>query len=190
MRILTLPEEHARWWPQVDRFRQTPAAWHAVPWERSPWYLDLVEWAAGHLWHRPIEYLYQAEPNLRIQEPGNVAVPWHADRDFGHHPCEWNVWVPLTPLVDDSQRVWFGSDDHPYCPTVDLGQALVFPGAIMRHGNQVNTSGRVRRSFDFRLIPADQFTDRGHSTVNYGVRMAEGDYWRRHPATGKAATPR
>ena len=55
MRILTLPEEHARWWPQVDRFRQTPAAWHAVPWERSPWYLDLVEWAAGHLWQNPFE---------------------------------------------------------------------------------------------------------------------------------------
>ena len=180
MKIVRLSKGQARWWPVIGTIRGTDQeTWHAYDWSASWVYRDLVREMARHLFKPGTRYLFQAEPNLRIQRPGDVAVPWHSDRDFGHHPAEQNVWIPLHELVDDSQRVWFEDDQgHPYCPTVDLGQALVFPGAIMEHGNQLNTCGIERRSFDFRMIRAQDWTDRGHRTVNYGVPMSIGSYWR------------
>ena len=178
MKIVQLSKAQRDWWPAVHRVRRTPEQWHAVNWSTSPFYRDLVQEMARHVFRPGVRFLFQREPNLRIHPVGGVAVPWHADRDFGHHPAEMNVWIPLTPMVDDTQRVWFEDDQgKPYCPDVDLGQALIFPGAVMEHGNRINTSGLERRSFDFRLVNAAHFTDRGKRTVNYDVAMRVGEYW-------------
>ena len=180
MKLVRLSKGQAKWWPVIATIRaDDPETWHAYDWSASWVYRELVTEMARHLFKPGTRYLFQAEPNLRIQRPGDVAVPWHADRDFGHHPAEHNVWIPLCDLVDDSQRVWFRDDDGTeYCPTVEPGQALLFPGAVMVHGNQVNTTGRTRRSFDFRMIRAADWHDTGRRTVNYGVPMSVGAYWR------------
>lgn len=135
-------------------------------------------------------YLYQREPNLRIHPPGGVAVPWHTDADFGHLPEEWNVWVPLTEITDDSQRLWLRptvGDTLPetvewakgteLAPHIHPGSALIFRGATTEHGNQVNATDTTRVSFDFRLIEKRHYRDTGAVTVLYKVPLLLGTYW-------------
>jgi ectoine hydroxylase-related dioxygenase (phytanoyl-CoA dioxygenase family) len=141
-------------------------------------YVPLVREMATHVIPEGEPYLYQVEPNLRFHPPGGVVVPWHTDADFGHLPEEWNVWVPLTETTDDSQRLWVQPPSYGQPARVPLGSALIFQGAILRHGNKVNTTDTTRVSFDFRLIAKKDYRDTGAKTVKYGVPLRVPEYWR------------
>ena len=174
---MIVPIPNRNYWSALGRLVRDQESWHALSWADNPRYLELVDFAAHTLGiDRP--FYFQAEPNLRIQEPGEIAVPWHTDADFGHQVAEMNVWVPLTWIIDDSQRVWLDRGGSPFAPKVQLGEALIFPGAAVRHGNHVNTTTRTRRSMDFRLVLAEEFTETDNRTVVYDVPMTVGGYWR------------
>lgn len=148
--------------------------WHdPTYWKASPFYRALAKEIAG-----PGHWLVQCEPNLRVHSPGAKSVPWHTDADFGHLSAEWNVWVPLTEMTDDSQRLWIKGERGTYPVHVPLEHAFVFHGATTRHGVIRNRTDTTRYSFDFRLLPLADYRDQGKVSVRYGVPLRLGDYWR------------
>jgi ectoine hydroxylase-related dioxygenase (phytanoyl-CoA dioxygenase family) len=153
--------------------------WHRHDWANDAFYRSLVMLMSVHVLEgERIPFLYQKEPNLRLHYPGEMCVPWHADADFGHNVWTWNVWIPLTEITEDSQRLWVwmgGTQAEPV--TVPLGHAFIFRGAAMRHGNTVNNTDTTRVSFDFRLLDKRLYRDIGAVTVRYGVPLRIGDYW-------------
>lgn len=164
-------------WSRLVHPGLTAERWHGRHWDTTPVYRWFVADAAKQVFGDDEEWYYQAEPNLRIQRPDDVAVPWHTDADFGHLPDEWNVWVPLTEIVDESQTIWL-DEGVPEPQMVKPGQALIFPGARTHHGNRPNTTNETRYSFDFRLIAKADFHDQDAKTVVYGVPLKLGAYWR------------
>jgi hypothetical protein len=126
--------------------------------------------------------IYQRKPSFRFQLPGNIAVgKFHRDRDNFHDTTEINLWVPLTPITPDT-AVWVesreGARDFRPC-LLNYGEVLVFDGANLEHGNQINHSGRTRLSFDFRVVPEALFRDSDKQSVNTKMRFALGDYFER-----------
>jgi len=185
--IVPLRPGEAEYWCAFARHHETPERWHQYNWRRSTFYKSLVGYIAEVLvileqrdHHRAFApYYFQIEPNLRLQPPGERIVDWHSDAYYGHQPEEWNVWIPLMHLSDDSQRLWV--DDTPAGPhpiDVPFGSAYLFPGAQWRHGNQINATDVTRVSMDFRLISAQDFKDSGLASVKYGVKLSLGEYWR------------
>lgn len=170
--------EHPEYWIQLARLRTTPAQWHAYNWRGSFLYRSLVLEVAGRLWDPVPDFCWQAEPNLRIHPPKGPGIEEHTDGDFGHLAEEWNCWVPLTELTDDSQRLWVKGDI--WAP-VDCqpGQAYLFRGATTEHASVSNNTQTTRRSMDFRLIRAAAYEDRGIKTIEYGVPMRIPEYWSR-----------
>lgn len=157
----------------------TQEAWHRLDWQNHLGYRDFARRMAK-LCLGDVPYLRQREPNLRIQHTGNVAVPWHTDADFGHQAEEWNVYVPMTPITCNTQRLWIINEDEATVPVpVEVGGAYIFRGATVRHGNVPNM-GATRYSFDFRLIAAADFEERPEATtVIHGVPFTAGPggYW-------------
>lgn len=177
------PPSWGQWWASFARVHDSPRRWHDFHWHRSYLYEQLVAMVALKIWASPTPYFFQTEPNLRIQPTGGTAVPWHKDSDFGHLDAEYNVWLPLTEITDNSQCCWLelaGSTRErsavtPIRPAI--GQAAIFRGAVLRHGNFPNQAAE-RRSFDFRLVAQEDFTDRNIQTFEYGRKLSLGDYWR------------
>lgn len=134
-------------------------------------YLAMVRQVADMLFEGP--YLYQCEPNLRVQLPGETAVDWHTDAEKGHQEEIWNVWVPMTETTDPSQTLWICESPM----MLSLGEAVVFRGGVLRHGNKVNVTDKARVSLDFRLLDRSQFKDTGALTVRYAVPIRPGEYW-------------
>jgi ectoine hydroxylase-related dioxygenase (phytanoyl-CoA dioxygenase family) len=124
--------------------------------------------------------IYQRVPTFRVQLPNNLSVgEFHRDRDYGHDPSEINIWLPLTQ-ARDSSTVWIesfeGCEDYkPY--NLDNGQFLLFDGANLKHGNQINRTGFTRVSFDFRIIPASRYKPNDRLSINTKKRMVIGDYF-------------
>jgi hypothetical protein len=127
---------------------------------------------------RPI--YYQSVPTFRVQFPDNVAVgEFHRDRDYHHQQGEINFWVPVTPAFG-TNTVWIEAEGFDYLPQrLGPGQVLIFDGVNLLHGNQVNTTGVSRVSFDFRIIAQDAFRPMDALSVSAGKRMIVGDYWSR-----------
>lgn len=176
--IVTL--KHPDYWIRLASIRRTQERWHRYPWTSSFLYFSLVREIAATIWPDGVPpYYFQREPNLRIQPPGETCVPWHKDSDFGHLEEEWNCWMPLTEITDESQTVWVDEGPHGKAPIMlQPGQAFLFPGAAVTHGNVPNATDRTRRSMDFRLIEQKDFRDLDIRTVEYGMRLKVGDYWR------------
>lgn len=126
--------------------------------------------------------LYQRVPTFRVQLPGNVAVgEFHRDLDYGHQAEEFNWWVPVT-RARRTATVWVESapgrrDFRPV--ELNYGEALLFSGATLMHGNYPNRTGETRVSFDFRVLPERDYRDQGRVSVSLGVPMRVGAYWER-----------
>jgi hypothetical protein len=166
-------------WDCVTPDRWTPEAWHAIDWEHFDAYLALVREMAAKVLPPHATFLYQREPNLRIHPPGGTAVKeWHTDAKYGHLDLEWNVWVPLTETTDDSQRLWLQTPSKGRAAVkVRRGQAFIFRGAQVPHGNVVNTTDTTRVSFDFRLLLRSHYRDTHAVSVKYGVPLRVPEYW-------------
>ena len=128
------------------------------------------------------EIVYQKIPNFRAQIPSNVGVGYfHRDRDNNHSPSEINFWVPLTSVTEHN-TIWIESTEGrgDFRPAIlDYGQMLVFDGANLEHGNQINRSDRTRVSFDFRAIPLSVYEDNPRRTVVMQTKLVVGEYWER-----------
>lgn len=124
----------------------------------------------------------QAKPTFRVHMPKNVGVgEFHKDSDYNHPLEEINFLVPVTDAVHTS-TVWIESSPgkEDYKP-IDLkyGQVLVFKGGILKHGNKINETNNSRVSFDFRVIPEEQFNPNSFSSINTGMKFDVGGYYAR-----------
>jgi hypothetical protein len=141
-------------------------------------YFRLVAEVIRKRYREPIAY--QRIPTFRVHLPGNVAVgEFHRDRDYGHSPHEENYWLPLTRAWG-TNTIWIESapDREDYQPVaLSYGQILLFDGANLKHGNQVNTTERTRVSMDFRVVPLSKYEDSDRKTINTGMRFAIGGYF-------------
>lgn len=159
----------------LGRMLSDESRWHRYPWIQDPYYERLARHGSRLVGMG--EFYLQREPCLRVHPPGGTCVPWHTDAQFGHQPSEWNVWVPLTTITDETQTIWLTDPDGERFPAmVRTDQALIFNGGSQEHGNQVNATTTERRSFDFRLLPREGYVPGGR-TVKYGVSMTLGEYW-------------
>ena len=127
-----------------------------------------------------VAFVFQRIPTFRAQLPDNLAVgEFHRDRDYNHSVAEINFWLPFTD-TQDSNTIWIESaagreDCKPY--NLKYGQALMFDGPNLKHGNQVNRTGRTRVSCDFRIIPMADFKPSGRTTINTGMKFEIGGYF-------------
>ena len=116
---------------------------------------------------------YQRRPSHRIlfaDTPGQSR--FHRDRDYGHHSSEVNYLVVQTPAFA-TNTIWIESEEGKadYAPVeLEPGQYVRFKGVDLEHGAQLNTTGRSRVSFDFRVIPASQMRERDHGYFNADER--------------------
>ena len=102
--------------------------------------------------------IYQKYPNIRFSRPSAKAVyKWHCDGDADHKhpPGEINIYLPLTDSYD-TNTIWVESipgfgDFGPV--NLKYGQCLIAYLNRVRHGNQINMTGKTRVSFDFRIVP-------------------------------------
>lgn len=124
-------------------------------------------------------FFYQKVPTFRVHLPGNVAVGnFHTDATY-HHPLgETTFWTPMTPARDTSS-VWIADDDDVLrAPSVMPGDIVEFSAVTRRHGNQLNTSGHSRVSFDFRCLPVRLLPDvEGPPSEHAKLRFIPGEYY-------------
>ena len=105
---------------------------------------------------------YQTFPNFRISFPGNVAVStWHKDSDSENlHPRgEINFFLPVTKSFD-TNTIWIESkpDKNDFKPiNMKFGEIFIFNGGECTHGNKTNNTGSTRISFDFRIMPLENY---------------------------------
>lgn len=60
---------------------------------------------------------------------------------------------------------------------VDYSQVIVFDAVNLLHGNEINTTGRTRLSFDFRVIPERNYIDSSDKSINTMTKLAIGGYY-------------
>lgn len=123
--------------------------------------------------------IYQAVPTFRVQLPDNLAVgEFHRDGDYGHPAGEMAFWLPLTE-ASGTAAVQFGD------PAGALVSADVSPGQFwvgntrdVLHGNLPNATGKTRVSFDFRVLPLENYDPNNAArSVAANKRFVVGDYW-------------
>ena len=125
--------------------------------------------------------IYQKRPTFRIQIPNNKSVgEFHRDYSYNHQLGEINFVVALTDMIDTT-AIWAESlpglgDYHPM--NVEKGNILAFNGNMCNHGNKINTSGKTRISFDFRVI-SEEFYDSEFDKKSTGknIPMTIGGYY-------------
>lgn len=131
------------------------------------------------LW-RYMSIVYQTVPTFRVQIPGNLSVgEFHTDKDYNHGEEEINWWIPVTRAYG-TNTVWIESepnkkDYQPY--ELGPGQALIFSGANLSHGNKVNDTPHTRVSLDFRVVPARDFKSRDTESMIRKLKMDIGGYF-------------
>jgi ectoine hydroxylase-related dioxygenase (phytanoyl-CoA dioxygenase family) len=102
--------------------------------------------------------VYQKYPNIRFSRPSAKAVyKWHCDGDGDHKhpPGEINIYLPITDSYD-TNTIWIESVPGfgDFAPVnLKYGQCLIAYLNRVRHGNQINMTGKTRVSFDFRVVP-------------------------------------
>jgi hypothetical protein len=107
------------------------------------------------------EVVYQQEPTLRVQLPGQRALgnP-HIDYQYMRQPTEVNVWLPLTKVTEQNTLY---TESQPgagdFSPLLaDFGTGVLFYGSQCRHYSVNNSSETLTRvSMDFRCIRDDHF---------------------------------
>lgn len=123
--------------------------------------------------------LYQTKPTIRFHYQGNKAVgEFHRDRDYSHNPAEINIFLPMTNAYA-SNTLWIEDEERPeFNGPVEAwyGQAIMFDGANLKHGNYVNITEDTRVSFDFRILQPSKYIPGKFSKAQH-KKMEIGDYW-------------
>ena len=127
--------------------------------------------------------LYQTLPNLRISLPNSVAVStWHRDSDKDNlHPSgEINFFLPITKAFD-TNTIWIESekDKKDFQPiNMNYGEIFMFKGGDLMHGNKVNNTSKTRISFDFRVLPMENYDpNHPYKTRTKNLAFKPGEYY-------------
>lgn len=154
------------------------------------YYRFLQEWLLPQL--EEDEYIVQKEPSFRIHIPNNTAlgkrgdeadkeqIGLHCDGDYNHPSAEMNYMITITGQSDTNSCYTESEpgkgDFHPI--TIHYGEVFRFYGNKCRHFNKKNISQNTRISFDFRVIPASQYTEDDSSVaVHSGRKFTVGGYY-------------
>ena len=128
---------------------------------------------------------YQVIPTFRVQLVGNVSVgEWHKDKsyreaDWAHKIKEKNVYLPCVD-TNSLNTIWSESVENKgdFAPMlVNYGEAMVWDGLNLLHGNKDNTSQEDRVSVDFRVGLCDNFVPLPRQTVNKQTTFELGGYY-------------
>lgn len=133
--------------------------------------------------------IYQSYPSIRFQFENSVAIPPHCDSDdIGKHPLgEKNFIIPITTM-SNTNSIYIESkpEKGDFEPVyLEYGDIFYFNGNKCIHKNVPNTEGKLRISFDFRIIllkdymiyltnsitytnPQDKNSDRSPVTMTVG----------------------
>lgn len=145
-------------------------------------YNNFVEDFVRRYYEEPI--VVQRFPTFRIHWRNNLSVgSYHKDSEYNHPKEEQNWWIPVTHAWG-SNSIYLETDpdnqDHqPW--VVNYGQALLFPGGALDHGNEINQTHATRVSFDFRVIPKAQYREDANAKAGVGhgkLRFVIGEYYR------------
>ena len=138
------------------------------------------------------EFVVQKDPSVRFCIPNNSSigirdgedfnpnlVGLHCDTEFGHPPGELNFILPFTDMFDENS-VFYESEPNKgdFTPIkMSYGSFFHFWGNKCRHHNKINTTGKSRLSYDFRIMPLSSY-DEYFSTPSYhGRKFIIGDYY-------------
>jgi ectoine hydroxylase-related dioxygenase (phytanoyl-CoA dioxygenase family) len=169
----------------LDREHDQSTHWHRLYYDHfgqfSPLYLQLLEEYVMPLFDlKKGTLVYQVIPTFRAQLVGNLSVgEWHKDRAYNHDDAEINFWMPFTDTYD-TNTLWLESEEDrgdfkPY--PVEYGQILVFRGAVLTHGNEINETPDSRVSVDFRLLKLSDFHPTDKTSINTGSKFSLGGYF-------------
>ena len=131
------------------------------------------------------EALVQTFPTLRIQLPNNVAIVIkHFDSDELHkHPTgEINFIYALTDMFDTNTiHVEKMPRLEEYEPVLlKAGECISFNGNKCSHYNVVNTTGKTRVSWDFRVLPLNYYNSEYNlESITTKTKYVEGGYYTR-----------
>jgi hypothetical protein len=128
------------------------------------------------------KFLYQRIPTFRVHLPNNKAVGGrsHRDVDYNHPKEEINIVVPLTSMFGTNSMF---TETRPHLRDfrviqLDVGNFMIFNGALCEHGNFINTTGITRVSFDFRLLPINKYDPNNErESVAHHVKFQKGHYY-------------
>ena len=113
--------------------------------------------------------IVQKTPNIRISFPNSTAIGKHEkdtyntigihkDSDFGHHPDEINIIIPITSMFD-TNSIYYEPTENSNLPihqynNLKLNIDSFFVGSFNKllHFNKINKTGVTRISLDFRII--------------------------------------
>ena len=125
--------------------------------------------------------IYQKWPTFRIHLPNNVAVGgWHKDEDYNHPKGEVNFIVAITEMFESNTTI---SESTP--GKMDFRQLEMKPGEFTQfngnqciHGNLPNRTGVTRVSFDFRVLPTEQYNpEHDRRSLSKARKFVIGDYY-------------
>ena len=128
---------------------------------------------------------YQVIPTFRVQLVGNISVgEWHKDKsyreaDWAHKIKEKNIYLPFVD-TNPLNTIWSESVENKgdFAPMVlNYGEAMVWDGLNLLHGNKDNTSQEDRVSVDFRVGLCDNFVPSARQTVNKQTTFELGGYY-------------
>jgi hypothetical protein len=193
--VHTLIEE-SKQWDQITFQNDTSTSFHKR-YYKSDKYHEIVELYHQFLreWLLPQldedEYIVQKEPSFRIHIPNNTAlgkrgdevddekIGLHCDSEYNHPSSEMNYMLTLTGQSDTNScyvESEPGKEDfHPIA--IEYGEVFRFYGNKCRHYNKRNISHKTRVSFDFRVIPASQFSEDNSVAVHSGRKFSVGEYY-------------
>ena len=118
--------------------------------------------------------IIQKTPNLRISFPNSTAIGTHEkdtddtigihkDSDFGHHPDEINIIIPITSMFD-TNSIYYEPTENSNLSTnhyinlkLDTGSFFVGRFNKLLHFNRINKTGVTRISLDFRIMLYDNY---------------------------------
>lgn len=129
--------------------------------------------------------VYQTIPNIRIHRPASIAVgEFHRDRDYkdvawASQVKELNIYLPLT-YAYDSATIQVESKEGlaDYSPINSAyGEAIIWDGANLKHGNRINLTECSRVSLDFRVIRHENFVPLKKGSINQNILFDIGEYY-------------
>ena len=157
-------------------------------------YLKFIEKNIKPLFNEKL--IIQKTPNIRFHLPEctNIGkrdtdeysdiIGLHKDIEFGHHPNELNVIIPITDMYD-TNSIYFESEPKSDQNVYDYQNLKLnknnfsinkFNSCL--HYNKINKTDITRVSLDFRIIPYSKYyeqPDKESATDN--IKFKIGDYY-------------
>ena len=130
------------------------------------------------------DFVYQVFPSFRVHIPNDRAIHyWHYDTDTNHKHPDWeiNFQIAITDMYD-SNCTWVETvpglkDFRPM--EMKYGEYTIFNGNKCTHGNKVNKTGKMRVSFDFRVLPFSKYVSENQvKSATASRRFIVGDYYK------------